>query len=116
MASPVEAGILAMACPAETPARPHVCAPTPADPAASLANRRCACRFRRVSCVVARALCGRARRDAELLHHAHHVEHAPVFASQTVLTEPDDVDHLDADALTGRRHTHEIAVVGAGEP
>jgi len=60
-------------------------------------------------------LCGRTGSKAELRHHCHLVEHAPVLAGQTVLAEPDDVDHLDAHALTGCGHTHELAIVGAGE-
>jgi hypothetical protein len=49
------------------------------------------------------ALPGNARRDAELLHHAHHVEHAPVFVSEAVVAEADDVDDLDADAPAAAR-------------
>ena len=46
------------------------------------------------------ALRGRALRDrAELLHHRHRVEDAPVLARETVVAEADDVDELDVDAL-----------------
>src|ERR1700674_5002651 len=44
-----------------------------------------------------------ARCDAQLLHHAHHVEYAPVFVSEAGVAESHDVEDLDLDALAGCR-------------
>jgi hypothetical protein len=62
-------------------------------------------------------LCGLwYRHDAELLHHRHHIDDAPVLESATVVVEADDVDELDLDAPTGCGHAHEVTGVRPGRP
>src|SRR5207237_1330888 len=56
------------------------------------------------------------RRDAELLHHPHRVEDAPVLAADPVVAETDDVDAVHVHALPGRRDAHELPGMRPRDP